>query len=333
LQNYFLEEETVDSIYFGGGTPSVLTGRETGDLLESIFKNFDVDSQAEITLEANPDDLDSEYLGVIKTLGFNRLSIGVQSFQDNDLEYLNRVHSAEQALTTIKMAQDQGFYNMSIDLIYGIPTLTDENWNQNLECFIELEIPHLSAYALTVEPKTALDILIKKGKYPYVDDARMVAHFSILCKEMEGSGFKHYEISNFGREGYFSKHNIGYWNGNKYLGLGPSAHSFNGSERRWNVSDITKYIDAITNGIVPFDAESLSVDQKYNEYVLTSIRTIWGTNIDHIRKHFGEDYVNHFMREIKIFKTKGMLLLNGNYVHLTQKGKLFADQVSAELFI
>ena len=333
LQKDWLEGETVETIYLGGGTPSILSAIETGDLLDTIFSNYDVDNDAEITLEANPDDLGFKQLGILRTLGINRLSIGVQSFQDNDLFYLNRVHNASQALTSIKDAQDQGFNNLSIDLIYGIPTLTDDNWVLNLETFSKLDIPHLSAYALTVEPKTALDILIKKGKYQNVDDARMVAHFSILCNEMEKKGIKHYEISNFGKEGYYSKHNIGYWNGNKYLGIGPSAHSFNGNTRQWNVSNISKYIESIRSGIVPFETEHLSADQKYNEYVLTSIRTMWGTDIELIKHRFGVVYANHFTHEIKDHLHNGMVILSNNCAFLTKKGKLFADKISSDLFV
>ena len=333
LQKDWLEGETVGTIYLGGGTPSILSTIETGGLLESIFRNYDVNNDAEITMEANPDDLGFEQLGILRTFGINRLSIGVQSFQDNDLLYLNRIHNASQALTSIKAAQGQGFNNLSIDLIYGIPTLTDDNWILNLETFLNLDIPHLSAYALTVEPKTALDILIKKGKHQNVDDARMVAHFSILCDKLEKKGFKHYEISNFGKEGYYSKHNIGYWNGNKYLGIGPSAHSFNGKKRQWNVSNISKYTDAISRGVIPFETEHLSADQKYNEYVLTSIRTMWGTDIELIKRKFGKNYADHFIREIEDHVLNGMVILSDNCAFLTKKGKLFADKISSDLFI
>lgn len=330
-QKDYLQAEEINTIYFGGGTPSVLSREEIEGIIDVLRKYHPIRNDAEITLEANPDDLDSGKINELSRSSINRLSIGVQSFLDDDLNYLNRVHNSEQALKAIKQSQDNGFNNISIDLIYGIPGLTKEKWEDNLRLFFELEIPHLSAYSLTVEPKTALDVLIRKKKLPPVNETESIAHFEELIKQTEAHNYIHYEISNFSKEGFYSKHNSTYWLGGKYLGLGPSAHSYDGKSRQWNVSNISKYISASeTNPI--FEKEVLNETQQFNEYVMTSLRTSWGCDLGHIKNTFGLSYYDHlnrtalkYIQEKKINRTNGIL-------YLTSLGKLYADGIASDLF-
>jgi oxygen-independent coproporphyrinogen III oxidase len=333
LRKDYLEGETVNTIYFGGGTPSLLRISHLALSIEHLAKHFDIDPQAEITLEANPDDLSIEFLKDLKTTPVNRLSIGIQSFFNDDLQYLNRVHSAEQAIRAIENARAAGFENLTIDLIYGIPTLTDEKWAKNLETFFALKIPHLSAYALTVEQRTPLALLIEKGKYAPVDENQSVTHFKMLLEETQKHDFIHYEISNFAREGFYSKHNSIYWLGGHYLGLGPSAHSFNGASRQWNVSNISKYIKLTDYQTSLEEKEVLTLDQRYNEYVMTSLRTIWGCDTVHILNVFGEKYEAYFTKNASPFIEKGLLYRDGSKYFLTDTGKLFADGIASDLFI
>lgn len=333
LQKKYLDDEPIDTIYFGGGTPSLLTSDEINQIIDVLARHHFIVDEPEITLEANPDDLISDKFDDLKKTSVNRLSIGVQSFFEDDLKYLNRVHSAEQAEVSIKKAQEAGFTNISIDLIYGIPTLTDQSWIYNLETFFSMNLPHLSAYALTVEPKTALDLLISRGKMKPVEEEVVVSHFNFLMMEMKKNGFLHYEISNFCREPHFSKHNRSYWSGKKYLGLGPSAHSYNESSRQWNVSSIEKYVNAIENFTIPATSEMLTLDQLYDEYVLTSLRTMWGTDAGFIRKHYGHKYSSHFLKRVEPFFLQNKLVNKGEKYLLTDAGKLFADGIAAELFI
>jgi oxygen-independent coproporphyrinogen-3 oxidase len=300
--------------------------------IEHLSKHFDIDPNAEITLEANPDDLSFSYLKDLKSTRINRLSIGVQSFFDDDLHYLNRVHSAEQAIRAIDHVRNAGFYNLTIDLIYGIPSLTVEKWAKNLETFFSLDIPHLSAYSLTVEQKTPLAMLIEKGKYPSLDENLSVSHFKMLLEQAKSHDFIHYEISNFAKEGFYSKHNSIYWLGGHYLGLGPSAHSFNGISRQWNVSNISKYIKLDDYQTSVEEKEVLTVEQRYNEYVMTSLRTSWGCDTVHIRNGFGERFESYFTENAKPFIEKGHLFHEGTKYFLTDEGKLFADGIAAEMF-
>ena len=333
LQKHFLDGEIIDTIYFGGGTPSLLNLNEIILIIDKLTKLFPVQQGTEITLEANPDDLNLVWLKELKKTFVNRLSIGVQSFYDDDLRYLNRIHSADDALISVKNAINTGFSNLSIDLIYGIPTLTEENWIRNLETFFSLNIPHLSAYALTVESRTALDILISKNKMKPVKEETMIGHFKQLVIAMKEYGYSHYEISNFCQQEYFSRHNMSYWSGKKYLGLGPSAHSYNGISRQWNVSKISEYIQAIANQKIPAEMERLTDSQRYNEYILTSLRTMWGTNPDYITSKFGLNLSEYFLKKIKIFiDNKKVVYQHGAYC-LTNEGMLFADGISSELFV
>jgi oxygen-independent coproporphyrinogen-3 oxidase len=329
----YLEGEPVSTIYLGGGTPSLLPPDDLKRIFDHIYRHFPVYQDAEITLEANPDDVTEIIAREWKKTPVNRLSIGVQSFFDDDLQYLCRVHNAGQSRHAIDNARNAGFDNLTIDLIYGIPTLTDENWAKNLEYFFSLNIPHLSAYSLTVEEKTPLDLLIKKGKYAPPDEQQSIRHFKILLEQARANGFIHYEISNFAKPGFYSRHNSLYWLGGHYLGLGPSAHSYNGHSRQWNVSNITKYIQLDDFQTTVQEKEVLTPDQQYNEYVMTSLRTMWGCDTVHILNVFGKDYESHFILNAKQYMDKGHIYKEGTKYFLTDEGKLFADGIAADLFI
>jgi oxygen-independent coproporphyrinogen-3 oxidase len=306
---------------------------EISKILEEIRKYYILSEDAEITLEANPDDMGKGTVGDYMNPGINRVSIGVQSFHDTDLVYLNRIHSATQAKNAIIEAQSAGFKNVSIDLIYGIPGLTNEQWEENLEIAFKTGVQHISAYALTVEPKTALDILIKKKKLPAPEDEHVIEHFRIMMAKMKENGFIHYEISNFCREGFYSRHNSMYWSGEHYLGLGPSAHSFNGISRQWNVSGIIDYIDQIKRKDRFFETEILTKDQKYNEYVMTSLRTMWGCDLDKIRKEFGTELAVRSWQLAVQFIDSGLMVEKEGVYYLTDEGKLFADGIASDLFM
>ncbi len=332
IRKDYLAGETVNTVYFGGGTPSILSISHISLIVDHLSLHFDIDHLAEITLEANPDDLNADYLRELKNTPVNRLSIGIQSFFDDDLQYLNRVHNSEQARRAVDYARSAGYDNLTIDLIYGIPGLTDEKWAKNLETFFSLDIPHLSAYALTVEQKTPLAKLIEKGKYAPVDENLSVGHFKMLLERTKAHDFIHYEISNFAKEGFYSKHNSLYWLGGHYLGLGPSAHSFNGTSRQWNVSNISQYIKLDDFQTSVEEKEILTIKQRYNEYVMTSLRTVWGCDTAHIRNVFGEKFEDHFLRNALPFVEKKHLYHEGPKYFLTDEGKLFADGIAAGLF-
>ena len=330
----YLNDQPIHTIYFGGGTPSMLSINEINQILDQINSLFTVSADAEITLEANPDDLNESKLKSLKNeTSINRLSMGVQSFFDDDLIYLNRVHNGNQARDAIELALKNQFNNLTIDLIYGIPTLTEEKWRKNLEIFMAYDLPHLSAYSLTVEPKTALSTLISKKKMPPVDEELAIQHFQILLEETNKNEYIHYEISNFAKQGHYSKHNSIYWLGGHYLGLGPSAHSFNGVSRQWNVSSMKQYIEADTLEKTVFEKEVLTINQQYDEYVMTSLRTSWGCDSEHILNVFGQQYLSHFESSVQQFLLEDKLEKNGSIFTLTNKGKLFADGIAAALFI
>lgn len=332
-RNDYLENEIIDTIYLGGGTPSILDINEIENILISVYKNFTVKSDAEITLEANPDELNREKIFDLKTnTNVNRLSIGIQSFYDDDLSYLHRVHDSKQAKQVIENALKAGFNNLTIDLIYGIPGLTEKKWRNNLQTFFSYKIPHLSSYSLTVEPKTALNFLIKKKKLKNIDENESINHFNILLEETSKHNFTHYEISNFAIEGYYSKHNSTYWLGGKYVGFGPSAHSFNGKSRQWNIKNVEKYCAATKISEIVDEKEILTKYQMYDEYVMTSLRTSWGCNTMHIRDNFGNNFEDYFEKNVKIFLTKNLLTKNGNTYTLTKAGKIMADGIASELF-
>lgn len=329
---------TVETIYFGGGTPSLLTIDELRLLIDEVYKNYSVAENPEITLEANPDDLVSiraqsktifeEY----KSIGINRLSIGIQSFFEADLKLMNRAHNAEEAKNCLQEATKY-FKNISIDLIYGIPGLTNENWIKNIETVLSFDIPHISSYALTVEPKTALDTFIKKGLVKNVDDDLAQQQFHILIEKLEASGFVHYELSNFGKPNYFSKNNSAYWQGKPYLGIGPSAHSFNGNERGWNVQNNSKYIKAIEQSILPIEIEILSITDKYNEYVMTGLRTLWGVSLEKVERDFGENYKIYLLEQAEKHILEHLLYLDEGKLLVTKKGKFLSDGIASDLFM
>jgi len=332
LQRNYLESERIETIYFGGGTPSILEYDVLMQIFEKLQITFEISNEAEITIETNPDDLDQKKLKELNSSPINRLSIGIQSFFDDDLKYLNRKHSASLAEASVKRSQDAGFENISIDLIYGIPTLTDDKWKRNLDISFSLDVPHISAYGLTVEAKTALDTLIKKGRSKTVDEEQSVRQFKMLMQQMKAHDFLHYEISNFCKAGYLSKHNSNYWKGIKYLGLGPSAHSFNILSRQWNTPNILNYLASLEKGIVPFEKETLTDIDKFNEYVMTSLRTMWGCSLDYIEKMFGDVVLCSMKNIAEKFIEKGEMVLREDVLFLTDEGKLFADGIAAEFF-
>ena len=330
----YLNNEPVNTIYFGGGTPSMMSQEEVNKVLKKIFASFQVAQHAEITLEANPDDLNETYLYDLKKYtSVNRLSIGVQSFFPQDLHYLNRVHNEHQARSAIEMALKNDFTNLTIDLIYGIPTLTFENWTQNLDIFFSYQLPHLSSYSLTVEPRTALNSLIKKGKMEDVKEDQSIEHFKILIGKTDEHRYVHYEISNFALEGFYSKHNSIYWLGGHYLGVGPSAHSFNGKSRQWNVSNMRQYMHAETVENILDEKEVLSPEQQFNEYIMTSLRTSWGCDSEHILNVFGNKYVLHLENLMNEFIKERKVKKVDNKYYLTDEGKLFADGIASALFM
>jgi len=324
----YLKNEQVDTIYFGGGTPSRLEADEIERILDSIRDSFTVSDKAEITLEANPDDLTALKIRELKRAGVNRLSIGVQSFYDDILKWMNRAHTTQEIFTSINESQQAGITNITIDLIYGVPGLTDYMWRGSIEKFLGLSVSHLSAYSLTVEPKTPLHKLITSGKYVTTSDAVAAKHFEVLMKLMEEAGWLHYEISNFARESdTISKHNSAYWNNTSYIGLGPSAHSYNNDKRRWNISPLQKYIDKIMSDEIYYEEESLNKIDKYNEQVLTGLRTMWGVNASEL----GE-FSSYFKENIEKYVEQNMVaVVNGRYV-LTANGKMYADRVASDLF-
>jgi oxygen-independent coproporphyrinogen-3 oxidase len=333
LRKNYLDGKPIESIYLGGGTPSILQISEIEGILEDLRKYFILAENREITLEANPDDLDPGILREYRTIGINRLSIGVQSFFDDDLYYLNRIHSGQCAEESVLQAKEAGFSNISLDLIYGIPTLTAEKWQKNLEKAFSLEVPHISTYSLTVEPKTALDLLIRKKKLPGPGEEQILEHFRILLQMMKEQEFEHYEISNFCKNGFYSRHNSMYWNGTPYLGLGPSAHSYNGTSRQWNISNLVQYIDQINRNEPFFESEELTPVQQYNEYVMVSLRTMWGCDLNTIGERFGEEAAAHFSRLAARYLTLGELVEKTGIYYLTDEGKLFADGIAADLFL
>ncbi len=332
LQKHYLNEN-IETIYFGGGTPSLLSNENISSIVKVLKDNFFVDEDAEITLEANPDDISEEKLKTWKSNGINRLSIGVQSFFDEDLLWMNRAHNALQAMKSLEMAQRNGFSNVSIDLIYGSPTLSDENWKNNLEIAFALNVPHLSCYALTVEPHTALDKMIQLNKKENVDSAKQNNHFEMLIQLASSAGYEQYEISNFSKQNFRSKHNSSYWQAKNYLGLGPSAHSFNGDSRQWNAANNVLYLQSIQQKKLPFEIEFLTETQRMNEYIMTALRTIEGIRFSDDRWiEINENEKNEIIQAAKKWQDNNNILLNEGGIFLTDKGKFFADGIAADLF-
>lgn len=326
-----LNNETIETIYFGGGTPSILEVDEINDLIQTVYQLFSVCEDPEITLEANPDDLDQTTLLKLSQSKVNRLSIGVQSFDEADLKMMNRAHNANEAVTCLEEAIKH-FDNISIDLIYGIPNMSNERWLANVQRVLDLGIPHISCYALTVEERTALNKLIQKGVIPSPKEEVAHAHFMLLIKTLKANGYIHYELSNFAKPTYFSKNNSAYWLGKKYLGIGPSAHSFDGTHRSWNIANNPLYIKEIEAGNLPLEIENLSQSDRYNEYMMTGLRTIWGVAIDRVRQEFGETYFNYLMHESQRFIADDLMVLTDGILTITDKGKFLSDGIASDLF-
>lgn len=328
----YLGAQKIETIYFGGGTPSMLEISDIESIVKTIYSLFKVASDAEITLEANPDDLSPSKLKALKNMGINRLSIGIQSFREEDLVFLSRTHSSEQVFRCINDSQQAGFSNLSIDLIYGIPTLTEDGWKENLEKAFAFGIPHISAYSLTVEEKTPLEAMILKGKMKPVDENLSLAHYHILTKLTRQQGYEQYEISNFCLPGAYSRHNTAYWQGKHYLGAGPSAHSYNGASRSWNVANLVKYIETANSGNVEHDQEILNQTTLFNEFIMTSLRTIWGCDLVSAKKKFGAEKAEHLLLNATPFiESKQMIYSQGKLI-LTPEGRLFSDGISSTLF-
>ncbi|WP_132792696.1 radical SAM family heme chaperone HemW [Tenacibaculum skagerrakense] len=331
--------EEVATIYFGGGTPSVLSTDEIQMLIDAVYKNYTIIENPEITLEANPDDLTKMSVRAqsrtifedYKSIGINRLSIGIQSFFEKDLKLMNRAHNAEEAKKCLSLAT-RYFDNISIDLIYGIPNITNEEWRENIETALSFGIPHISSYALTVEPKTALQKFIEKGIIEDVDDELAQEQFLILVDELDQAGFVHYELSNFGKEDFFSKNNSAYWQGKKYLGIGPSAHSFNGKERSWNIANNALYIKKIKENKLPREIEELSVTDRYNEYIMTGLRTVWGVRFTRIEEEFGNQYLQYLIMQAEKFILQDLLYIENDTLKTTRKGKFLTDGIASDLF-
>lgn len=327
----YINNEPVTTIYFGGGTPSAIDIYHIRSILEIIFKYFAVSPDAEITLEANPDDLHPTSLKNLRLTGINRLSIGIQSFLERDLKWMNRRHNASKAIDSIRFARENGFENINADLIYGIPGLSVDDWRRNLRQFFELGIPHLSAYHLTIEPKTVFGVRKKRGELFEVSEEDSVSQFEILMSEALANGYQHYEISNFAREGFLSRHNLGYWKDNLYLGAGPSAHSYNGETRRWNTKIHRDYIRGVNLGSGYFEEERLTINEKYNDYVLTHLRTMWGIDFSVIKQNFGETYVKSLLHMVE--KYREYLIQEPDRIILNDKGKFLADRIASEFFV
>ncbi|MDR3006666.1 MAG: radical SAM family heme chaperone HemW [Sphingobacterium sp.] len=333
LRAPYLEEKKIESIYFGGGTPSLLEGDEIVQIIDTIAKHFDIANNAEITLEANPDDLNKAKVKSLRNTPINRFSIGIQSFFEEDLKWMNRAHNQQEATASIMRVQDAGFENITCDLIYGYPLLTDEKWRHNMQQLIDFAIPHISSYSMTVESKTALDHFIKKGISPAIDSDQAADQMNLLINTLKTAGYEQYEISNFAKNKQYARHNTNYWKGKHYLGIGPSAHSFNGTARSWNISNNAKYISSIHSNQLPLEVEQLSTLDQINECIMTSLRTMWGLDLTELENRFGQYVKNSVLEDAALFIAEKNLVLDDNKLCLTDTGKLMADHIMSALFI
>jgi oxygen-independent coproporphyrinogen-3 oxidase len=331
MEKKYLQGEQINTIYLGGGTPSILEVSHLEFLISNLSKQYPVVSDAEITLEANPDDITTDKLKAWKDIGINRLSIGIQSFFEEELKWMNRAHNAQQAIGNLQLARKE-FENITIDLIYGSPLLTDEMWKQNVDRAVEFEIPHLSCYALTVEEKTPLYKLINTQKTADVDNEKQARQFLLLMQWLREKGYEHYEVSNFAKPGFRSRHNSSYWKGEKYLGLGPSAHSYNGTERRWNVANNNLYLKGVNQNAPNRENEILTSTQKLNEFIMISLRTKEGMDLNRVEKEFGLKEKHRIRSEIEKFKDNNLICINNSFIQLTDEGMLRADGIASELF-
>ena len=332
LRKESFKNEEIGTIYFGGGTPSLLQTAEIEHLVEAVYRNYKVIDTPEITLEANPDDLSVTKIKELSDSSINRLSIGIQSFFDQDLKLMNRAHNENEAALCLSEAKKH-FDNISIDLIYGIPGMTNARWEENIAKALSYSLPHISSYALTVEPKTALKAFIEKGVIPDVDDEIAQQQFYLMLDLLEAEGYENYEISNFGKKGYFSKNNTAYWQGKKYMGIGPSAHSYNGIKRGWNISNNSKYIKSINQKLLPLEEETLTKTDRYNEYIMTGLRTIWGVSLDKIRNEFGTSYYEYLLDQSDKYIKEKLLVTEGDKLSVTKKGKFLCDGIASDLFM
>lgn len=332
LRKNEFKDEVVETIYFGGGTPSILEVADIRLLIDAVYENYKVAHKPEITVEANPDDLSEERLIELSNNKINRVSIGIQSFFEDDLKMMNRAHNSAEAKKSLEIAAKY-FDNISIDLIYGVPGMSNEKWLKNVETALSFNVPHISSYALTVEPKTALNTFIQKGIIPMPDDEVAQEHFHLLVDKLEESGFVHYELSNFGKENYFSKNNSSYWLGKKYIGIGPSAHSYNGISRSWNVSNNTHYLKFMAENQLPSETETLTQTDRYNEYVMTGLRTIWGISLDRIEREFGKTYLDYLSRQAEKYIMDHLLFVDENVLRTTKSGKFLSDGIASDLFL
>lgn len=333
LRKSYLGLKELNTIYFGGGTPSSLPPSMIRQIIDTVYSNHPVADHAEITLEANPDDLVPGYLDEISKTGINRLSIGVQSFFDEDLLWMNRTHDAGQAFKCIELSREAGFSNLNVDLIYGLPDQTINNWSENIENIIKLDIPHVSAYHLTYEPGTVLNYRKEKKYISELDEETSINQYTLLVNRLKSSGFIHYEISNFAKKGFFSTHNLGYWNQQPYIGIGPSAHSYNGISRQWNYARNKSYIEAMNSGSDSFETELLDDKKRYHEYIMTSLRTIRGADLEYIKNNFNEEYLLHLVNKSKPYIVSGDIIRENNKLTLTENGKLISDHIIQDLFL
>ena len=327
-----LKNTTVSSVYFGGGTPSLLTSEDLNLIFKTIKTYYKIAPSAEITLEANPDDLKNSKIKMLSETQINRLSIGVQSFFEEDLQLMNRAHNANEAVESLKIAR-QYFDNISIDLMYGMPQMSVERWRENLKVALGLGIKHMSCYALTVEPKTALEHFIKTSKHPPMNDALAASHFQVLIEDTQKAGLTHYEVCSFGTPEYFSQHNTSYWLGKPYLGVGPSAHSFDGKKRSWNVSNNTTYIKTLAKNQLPLTEEILTPENRFNEYLMTGLRTMWGVSLRNIDKNYGSEFKTQLLENAQKHLNSKMLILENDVLKTTNKGKFLCDGIASDLFI
>jgi len=334
LRASYLEDNKVESLYFGGGTPSILEAKEIDQLIGQVAKYFEISPSAEITLEANPDDLDKKKVQDLRNTEINRFSIGIQSFYEEDLIWMNRAHNSEEARSSIMRVQDSGFENITCDLIYGFPLLTNSKWKGNMQQLIDLDVPHISSYSMTVEKKTALAHMINKGSTPALNEEQSAEQMLMLVDTLTSSGYEHYEISNFAKPDRYARHNSNYWKGKSYLGIGPSAHSFNGTSRSWNIANNALYIKGILAKELPLETEQLSKNDRFNEYVMTSLRTKCGIDIKYVEREFGSDFLNSLLENIEEYEyKKDVNISDQGIITLTPTGKLLADQIASELFI
>ena len=333
IRKEYLGSETVSTIYFGGGTPSVFSVRELERIINHIYKQYRVEEDCEITIELNPDDVSKDYLSGLRQQNFNRISLGIQSWRDNDLKMLNRRHDSAQAEKALREVFDTGFENVTVDLIYGIPGMSIREWSSNLDLTFSFDIKHLSAYHLTFEKGTVFGKMLDKGLIAEIDEEESASQFNILLEKADSAGFVHYEISNFGKPGYFSVHNSNYWKQVNYIGIGPSAHSFNGYSRQWNIRDLKGYIKSVNAGKPFFEQENLDLKDRFNEYIMTSLRTMWGIDLEYVEKTFDKEGYDYIVSLAGKFKDYGLLRQENKTLVLTNQGKMISDNIISEFMI